>query len=98
MRAFFERLGIRSCTGEFDFLPLICYALVASPTIFKWKGYRLYFFSREESKIHVHVFCAEGETEFWLDPEVELAMNYRLTPNQITQIEKVARSIALWCG
>jgi hypothetical protein len=50
-----------------------------------------YFFSREESRIHVHVFCADGEAKFWLEPEVELVKNYRLTAMQVTQIEKVVR-------
>ncbi len=39
----------------------------------------------------IHVFCADGEAKFWLDPEVELVKNYRLTTKQLAQIEKVIR-------
>jgi hypothetical protein len=39
-----------------------------SPTILREKGYRFFFFSREESRIHVHITCPEGEAKFWLEP------------------------------
>ncbi|MFU8781463.1 MAG: DUF4160 domain-containing protein, partial [Kiritimatiellia bacterium] len=45
-----------------------------SPTVFRVKGYRFYFFSLEENRMHVHVACAEGDAKFWLIPQVELAM------------------------
>jgi len=50
-----------------------------SPTVFKEKGYRFFFFSREESRMHVHVVSDEGEAKFWLEPEIELAKNYNYT-------------------
>ena len=62
-----------------------------SPTIFKWKGYRFYFFSREEPRMHVHVVCADGEAKFWLEPEVEIAKNHDLTAKQVSQLEAVVR-------
>jgi hypothetical protein len=34
-----------------------------SPTIFREDGYRFYFFSREEERMHVHVHSAQGESE-----------------------------------
>ncbi len=53
-----------------------------SPTIFREGGFRFYFFSREEPRMHVHVHCADGEAKFWLEPAIELAqtsgMNDRL--------------------
>ncbi len=39
-----------------------------SPTIFREGPYRFYFFSREESRIHVHVASGDGEAKFWLSP------------------------------
>jgi hypothetical protein len=30
-------------------------------TVFREKGFRFLFFSREETRIHVHVQCADGE-------------------------------------
>jgi len=59
-----------------------------SPTILREKGYRFFFFSREETRMHVHVYCEDGETKFWLEPEIELARNYRLSRLQLKQIEK----------
>ncbi|NJN37011.1 MAG: DUF4160 domain-containing protein [Nitrospiraceae bacterium] len=30
-------------------------------------GFRFYFFSREEARMHVHVYCDRGEAKFWLE-------------------------------
>ncbi|HGY56149.1 MAG TPA: DUF4160 domain-containing protein [Caldithrix abyssi] len=63
-----------------------------SPTIFKKKGYRFFFFSREERRMHVHVVSEKGEAKFWLKPEIELAKNYRLTRVQLKEIEEIIES------
>ena len=60
-----------------------------SPTIFREKGYRFFFFSREEERMHVHVLSADGEAKFWLMPELELAKNHRLSRQQLRQIESI---------
>lgn len=65
-----------------------------SPTIFIYKGYRFFFFSREEKRIHVHVSCSDGEAKFWLEPEVNLAKNYRLSNAQIDEISKIVEERA----
>jgi len=44
-----------------------------SPTVFRERGYRFYFFSREEPRIHVHVQHSDGEAKFWLDPIISLS-------------------------
>ena len=49
-----------------------------SPTIFRERGFRFFFFSREESRMHVHSYSAHGEAKFWLEPEIQLARNYGL--------------------
>jgi len=54
-----------------------------SPTVFRDHGYRFHFFSREETRMHVHASCADGEAKFWLEPEIELAKNLHLTRSQI---------------
>ncbi|MGH9338284.1 MAG: DUF4160 domain-containing protein [Acidobacteriota bacterium] len=54
-----------------------------SPTIFRKGGFRFYFFSREESRLHVHVHGAKGEAKFWLEPGIELAQNYGLSDRQL---------------
>ena len=60
-----------------------------SPTVFREKGYRFFFFSREETRMHVHVYCGDGEAKYWLEPEIELARNYRLSRAQLRQIEQL---------
>jgi len=60
-----------------------------SPTIFREKGYRFFFFSRDETRMHVHVYCGDGEAKFWLVPEIELSRNYRLIRLQLKQIEEI---------
>jgi hypothetical protein len=55
-----------------------------SPTIFREGGFRFYFFSREEPRMHVHAHHAEGEAKFWLEPEIELAHNYGLSRRKLT--------------
>ena len=58
-----------------------------SPTVLREKGYRLFFFSREEARMHIHVNSADGEAKFWLEPEIELAKNYRYSAKQIKEIQ-----------
>jgi hypothetical protein len=60
-----------------------------SPTVFREKGYRFFFFSREEPRIHVHVYCGDGEAKFWLEPQIELAKNFRLSRSQIREVEEI---------
>ena len=57
------------------------------PTVFRERGYRFFFFSREEDRIHVHVISGDGEAKFWLEPDIELAKNYRYTRKQLKEIE-----------
>ena len=60
-----------------------------SPTVFREKGFRFFFFSREETRMHVHVHASDGEAKFWLEPQIELAKNYRLSRQQLHEIEKM---------
>ena len=72
-----------------------------SPTIFRDRGFRYFFFSLEESRMHVHIRSPDGEAKFWLEPEIELATNKRLSDVQLNQIRKVVEEradelIAAW--
>jgi hypothetical protein len=72
-----------------------------SPTIFREKGYRFYFLSNEEKRIHIHVTREEGEAKFWIDPIVSLAVYYGLNPKKLTEIQKIVEEhkneiIAAW--
>jgi len=60
-----------------------------TPTIYREGGYRFFFFSREEPRMHVHVSCADGEAKFWLEPQIELAKNYRLSRAQVREVEDI---------
>jgi hypothetical protein len=46
-----------------------------SPTVFRDGGFRFFFFSREEPRMHVHIVSSEGEAKFWIEPKFEVAQN-----------------------
>ncbi len=60
-----------------------------SPTVFKEKGYRFFFFSREETRKHVHVISEQGEAKFWLEPDIQLAKAYRYRRLALKEIKSI---------
>jgi hypothetical protein len=60
-----------------------------APTIFRAHGFRFFFFSREEARLHVHVNHAEGEAKFWLEPEISLAQNAGLGTKALRQAQQL---------
>lgn len=54
-----------------------------NPTVFREGGYRFYFFSREEPRMHIHAHCADGEAKFWIEPHIELAQNIGMSQRQL---------------
>ncbi len=60
-----------------------------TPTVFREDEYRFFFFSREENRMHVHVYCSNGEAKFWLEPEIELSRNHGLSRKQLKKIEEI---------
>jgi hypothetical protein len=60
-----------------------------APTIVRDGEFRLFFFSREESRIHVHVSHPDGEAKFWLTPDVYLAKSIGLSAVQQKQAQAV---------
>jgi hypothetical protein len=62
-----------------------------SPTVFREKGYRFYFFSREETRPHVHVQHSTGEAKYWIDPRIELAVNHGLTLRRVREAERIVK-------
>lgn len=56
-----------------------------SPTVFREGGFRFYFFSREETRMHVHVQTQNGEAKFWLEPAIELAQFIGLSRREINE-------------
>ena len=60
-----------------------------SPAVFRHKGFRFFFFSKEERRKHVHLYCSNGEAKFWLEPNVESAENYGLTRRQLGEVHGI---------
>jgi len=60
-----------------------------SPTIFREKGYRFYFLSNEETRIHIHVTSEDGEAKFWLEPVISLAVYHGLNPRKLREIQAI---------
>ena len=60
-----------------------------SPTVFREGGIRVFFFSREESRMHVHVQSAQGEAKFWMEPQIELQANYGFPEHELGRIREV---------
>lgn len=60
-----------------------------SPTVLRYKNYRFFFFSREETHKHVHVVSPEGEAKFWLEPIVALAENRGLSTRHLKEVQRV---------
>ena len=54
-----------------------------APTVFRQGAFRFFFFSREEPRMHIHVTHTDGEAKFWLEPQIELAMNQGLSKKQL---------------
>jgi len=59
-----------------------------SPTIFRAKGLRFFFFSLEEERRHVHVLGAEGEAKIWIEPQIEVATVQRLSKKTVAFVLK----------
>lgn len=62
-----------------------------SPTIYRIGQYRIFFNSREEPRIHVHIMTSDGIAKFWLEPIVALADFHNLSPKELREIETIIR-------
>ena len=65
---------------------------IAPSTIVRDGQFRLFFFSREEPRIHRHVAHPEGEAKFCLTPSVHLAKNVGLSGVQLRQAQAVVEA------
>ena len=50
-----------------------------------------YFFSREESRMHVHVQSQHGEAKFWLEPSIEIAQHTGISQREINEAIKLVK-------
>jgi hypothetical protein len=60
-----------------------------SPSVFREKGYRFYFLSNEEDRIHIHVTCESGEAKFWLEPIMSLSTYHKLNSKKLGEIQHI---------
>ncbi|NNN07260.1 MAG: DUF4160 domain-containing protein [Elusimicrobia bacterium] len=60
-----------------------------SPTVFRVKNFRFFFFSREESRVHIHVSCPDGEAKFWMEPIVSLSQNDGLNSRTLKELQDI---------
>jgi len=63
-----------------------------APTVLREGRFRLFFFSREEPRMHVHVAHPDGEAKFWLTPTVTLATQIGLSAQQLREAERIVRA------
>lgn len=64
-----------------------------SPTFLKFKSYRFYVNSREESRKHIHVQTPDGELKIWLEPEVEIDKIYNVKPKEVSEILDIVKEM-----
>ncbi len=62
-----------------------------SPTVFREGGFRFYFFSREESRMHIHVHANAGEAKFWIEPQIELAHNHGISGSELNLMRRLRK-------
>lgn len=61
------------------------------PTLFRYKGYRFYFFSHEGSEpAHVHVDKGDSSAKFWLEP-LALARSAGFAAHELNEMMKLVR-------
>ncbi len=65
---------------------------MVAPTVVRDGQFRLFFFSREEARIHVHVAHPDGEAKFWLTPEVTVATGTGLSARQLCEAQAIVET------
>lgn len=63
-----------------------------APTVVRDGQFRLFFFSREEERIHVHVAHPDGEAKFRLTPHAALATQTGLSEKQQREAHSVVEA------
>lgn len=63
-----------------------------APTVVRDGKFRLFFFSREEPRVHVHVAHPDGEAKFWLLPNVKLADHTGLSERQLREAQIIVET------
>lgn len=61
------------------------------PTVFRHGEFRFYFFSREETRKHIHVSSSNGEAKIWLEPEIAIAKVIELSNQDVNKILELVK-------
>ncbi len=59
------------------------------PVVFRYKGFRFFFYSNEGSPrepVHIHARGEGGEAKFWLHPEVRVASSDGLDARSLREL------------
>ncbi|MCX8941245.1 DUF4160 domain-containing protein [Vibrio parahaemolyticus] len=59
-----------------------------NPKVYEENGFKFFFWSNEEERMHVHVTDNDGEAKFWLEPSIELADSYGFPPKTIKRLQR----------
>ena len=62
-----------------------------SPTVFRYKNYRFFFFSREENRQHIHVISPDGEAKYWMTPSIELAQSVGFSKKELNKLTEIIK-------
>lgn len=57
-----------------------------SPTVLRIGPYRFFFYSREETRPHIHVEEGKKTAKFWIGP-VDLAESYGFSTRELNKLE-----------
>lgn len=60
------------------------------PTVMLVEGFRFFFYSNEESRMHVHIEYQGKLAKIWLD-NFEVAENFGFKDHQLFYVQKIAR-------
>lgn len=63
--------------------------ILTMPTVFREGEFRFYFFSREETRKHIHVSSANGEAKIWIEPELSVSKVIGLSNQDVNKILKI---------
>ena len=62
------------------------------PVMFRYKGYRFFFFSNEgdpREPVHIHARKADATAKLWINPEVLVAESYRMNAAELRELTQV---------
>ena len=64
------------------------------PVIFRYNGYRFFFFSNEGKPLepcHIHIRKGSAIAKFWIVPEVRLSQSYNMSPIELRKLSELVK-------